>query len=194
MIRRLFMLLSAVVKRGRTIQDMVAKTWPWMNVVPGFATAAAGANVPDVAEPERVPRQPVAPAAPAVAAAPVAPLLAPDVPATAPVAAPAPQSAAAPPAMPPLGAKAAVDGSVWLSRILWALEYSRRHELGPQSASDIARVLVNAGLNVPSTNVARAFRVRKEQQDAPEYWSESGEQRYAITDAGRTALAEQLGT
>jgi hypothetical protein len=126
------------------------------------------------------------PPAPMPAIAPVAPVAsAPDERAVAADPAPAP--------LRPLGAKEAIDGSVWVMRILWALEHAARHELGPQNAADIARLLTtHAGLNVPSPNVARAFRERKQAQKDELYWAEAEGQRYAITEAGRAALREKL--
>jgi hypothetical protein len=97
---------------------------------------------------------------------------------------------AAPP-LRPLGQKEAMDGSVWVPRILWALEFAKLRELGPQSASDISRVLgEHSGLSVPSPNVARAFRDRKEQ--GASYWKEVDSQRYEISRAGSAALRKQL--
>jgi hypothetical protein len=91
----------------------------------------------------------------------------------------------------PLGQKEAIDGSVWVPRILWALEFAKLRDLGPQSASDISRVLgEHSGLKVPGPNVARAFRDRKQQ--GASYWKEVDEQRYEISRAGSQALRKQL--
>jgi hypothetical protein len=99
--------------------------------------------------------------------------------------------APAAPALRPLGQKEAMDGSVWVPRILWALEFAKLRQLGPQSASDISRVLgEHSGLSVPSPNVARAFRDRKEQ--GASYWKEVDSQRYEISRAGSVALRKQL--
>src|SRR5690606_33232238 len=44
-------------------------------------------------------------------------------------------------------------GTVWIPRILWALEWARQHALGPQSPADIARVLGAHGpIDVPRNN------------------------------------------
>jgi hypothetical protein len=98
---------------------------------------------------------------------------------------------AAAPTLRPLGQKESMDGSVWVPRILWALEFAKLRDLGPQSASDISRVLgEHSGLNVPSPNVARAFRDRKQQ--GASYWKEVDSQRYEISRAGSAALRKQL--
>ena len=167
MIRRLIGLLRAMVERSKLIQDLVERGW-----LRTTATATAGASV---SVPVSTP-SPVAAAPAVVAAAPAAP-----------------PAATVSGALRPLGAKEAMDGSVWVARILWALEYAARESLGPQSASDISRLLgKHGGLNVPSTNVARAFRERK--QDQVVYWKDVGEQRYEISDAGRAALRAQLAS
>src|SRR5690606_5493636 len=36
-------------------------------------------------------------------------------------------------------------GTVWVPRILWALEFARRSQLGPLTAADIARILSSEG-------------------------------------------------
>ena len=181
-------------------------------------TVASGAAVAEVAAAGE--EAPAAEAEPAVTPAPTPPArsprkaarlaAAPAAPKTARVSAPprgaktkrTPRGSSPPPAktkaeaavepMRPLGSKDAMNGSVWLPRILWALEFARRHDLGPQSASDISRLLVEkAGLKVPSTNVARAFRDHKAPGQAA-YWTAIGDQRYEISGAGREALDQQL--
>jgi hypothetical protein len=211
MIRRLFSLVWAVAGRSKTIQDLVAIVWPRSSAP--VAVTTAGAAAPVVADAfAPVPRAPMPPepvaAAPVLDDAPVAdeapvdeaPLVASaaaavsaaDAPASAPADDEAPAAAGAGgPTLRPLGQKEAMDGSVWVPRILWALEFAKLRDLGPQSASDISRVLgEHSGLTVPSPNVARAFRDRKQQ--GASYWKEVDSQRYEISRAGSAALRKQL--
>lgn len=83
-------------------------------------------------------------------------------------------------------------GSVWLPRILWALEWGARHESGPMSAADIARVLCANGVQVPPTNTARAFRTKRDDPRQHGLCDEPHPQRYKINEAGRRALAQVL--
>jgi hypothetical protein len=177
MIRQLFKILSTVVLRSKTISGIVEKVWPRVAAVVGADVSPPRAAAPVVVvPPPGVPVEPPPAVVEAVAPAPA--------PAAAPAPAPAPAAT-----LRPLGAKETMDGSVWVPRILWALEYARRNALGPQSASDISRVLGQNGVTVPSTNVARAFRDRK--QDSA-YWTEHDGQRYEISDAGSVAISAQL--
>jgi hypothetical protein len=202
MIRRLFTLVWAVAGRSKTIQDLVAMVWP-RSSAPVAVTTAGAAAAPVVADAAPAPASFVAAmvdktaAAQAAASEVVAASPAPVETVVAQVA-PAPSQADAPeaapvatPALRPLGQKEAMDGSVWVPRILWALEFAKLRDLGPQSASDISRVLgEHSGLAVPSPNVARAFRDRKEQ--GASYWKEVDSQRYEISRAGSAALRKQL--
>jgi hypothetical protein len=177
MIRRLFSLASwawAVAARNKTIQELVARVWPRVTTTTTSMTVTPAAAV----EVAVVPSPPVDVVAVQAAAALVAP-----------------QPEAQPdPELRPLGSKESMDGSVWVPRILWALEYAKLRNLGPQSASDISRVLTeHSGLNVPSPNVARAFRDRK-QSSAASYWKEVDGQKYEISGAGSEALRKQLAS
>lgn len=79
-------------------------------------------------------------------------------------------------------------GTMWVPRILWALEWARVQGRGPCSASDVARILDgNGGVNVPNTNVARAFRDLHQTNLKHHLWSGKGK-RYTIADAGRRAI------
>jgi hypothetical protein len=85
-----------------------------------------------------------------------------------------------------------VRNTVWLPRILWALEYARQTSLPPVNASEIARVLEDfGGLKVPGTNIARAFRDQSEDPE-PALWDEVRDQRYVINKLGQRALREVL--
>jgi len=82
--------------------------------------------------------------------------------------------------------------TVWIPRILWALEWSHRSGLGPLSASEIADILSNHGeTGVPGPNVARAFRAAKDTGDGETLWSISG-RRYTITSAGQKVILSLL--
>jgi hypothetical protein len=79
-------------------------------------------------------------------------------------------------------------GTSWVPRILWALEWARLSRQGPCSASDVARILdTRGGINVPNTNVARAFRDLHKVNEDQRLWVAKGK-RYTIDDAGRRAL------
>ncbi len=221
MIRRLITLVLAVAGRSKTIQGLVAMVWPSASssvtkagtTTPHVVQWSAAPEPAPVAAAPVVPQVAVAAAVRALVAADedmpaaeiaveAAPAEAPEV-ETAPMpvaAAPTPEPESTPveaappaPAVPlrPLGTKEAMDGSVWVPRILWALEYAKLRQLGPLSASDISRVLTeHSGLSVPSPNVARAFRDRKQQ--GASYWKEVDSQRYEISRAGSVALRKQL--
>lgn len=85
-----------------------------------------------------------------------------------------------------------IRGSVWIPRILWALEWGRRNDAGPMTAADIARALESGGVAVPPTNTARAFRTPSDDPRRAGLCEERGDQRYAITLDGRRALSELL--
>lgn len=94
--------------------------------------------------------------------------------------------------LPPLEGKPRYEGSVWLPRILWALEWGRRSGSDPMSAADIARVLSANGVVVPPTNTARAFRTKRDDPRVLHLCDEPEPQRYSINEAGRSALAQIL--
>lgn len=198
MIQRLLWLLGVLTRRDKAIHHLVEAV---AKVCPAVATTLGrGTSSPAAVRRESVPAasfvsvatspapEPASPAVPAASSAP-----APAVASNAPPAGATGQPAASPVPLRQLGAKESIDGSVWVLRILWALEYAARHHLGPQNAAEIARLLTtHAGLNVPSPNVARAFRERRQAQKDEPYWSEAEGQRYVISDAGRTVLREEL--
>jgi len=96
--------------------------------------------------------------------------------------------------LPRLTGKLVIRGTVWVPRILWALEYASRRALGPRTAADIARILEeHAAVTVPATNIARAFRDHAEDEDPP-LWDEIEGRRYVINTAGRDELARALAT
>lgn len=81
-----------------------------------------------------------------------------------------------------------LHGSVWVPRILWALERARLDDRGLVTAAEIARILVNdADIDVPGTNVARAFRDFRENPDLAIYWSREGK-KYSITTQGTAVI------
>lgn len=92
----------------------------------------------------------------------------------------------------PLDGDPRIHGSVWIARILWALEWAARHGAEPRSAADIARILSDNGVRVPPTNTARAFRTPRDDPRRTGLCEEIGEQRYVISASGRRALFELL--
>ena len=90
--------------------------------------------------------------------------------------------------MPPLDPATAHAGTVWIPRVLWALEWAGREKLGPQTAAELARILNDqAKLKAAPNNVARAFRDLKGDPRARGLWAHES-QRYTITPDGRTLL------
>lgn len=89
--------------------------------------------------------------------------------------------------LPPIRADVRHLGTVWLPRILWALEWASQNKHAPLSAAEIAVVLrENSQLDVAGTNIARAFRSFKA-TGASTLWTVTGK-RYALTEAGSTTL------
>lgn len=92
----------------------------------------------------------------------------------------------------PLPSNFVHEGSTWLPRILWALEFAHRMGEPPRSSAEIARILNEHGeQSVVGNNVARAFREYKERRVHQTYWRVTGK-RYVITDAGRAAIEAAL--
>lgn len=92
--------------------------------------------------------------------------------------------------LPLLRHEPVVRGTVWIPRILWALEWARREGQPALSAADVARVLTEHGIAVSRHNVARAFRDYRDDGDVARLWGVAG-RGYAITDAG-TRMLEAL--
>lgn len=91
-----------------------------------------------------------------------------------------------------LTASASYEGTVWIPRILWALEQARKQGEGAKSAADLARILAgDAGLKVAPNNVARAFRDLKGKPYAKGLWL-ARQQKYTITKTGQDLLAKVL--
>ncbi len=89
--------------------------------------------------------------------------------------------------MPHLDPNAKIEGTVWIPRLLWAMEWARHNGCGPLSAAGLARVLTEAaGLPVPGTNTARAFREIPHGLQRT-LWNKSPAG-YEITEAGRERL------
>lgn len=96
--------------------------------------------------------------------------------------------------LPGLRGSLRLQGSVWLPRILWALEYARRSNATPRSAADIARILQENGVDVPATNTARAFRTAQDDPRITGLCEEPTSQRYVISGKGRRILFEWLAS
>ena len=92
--------------------------------------------------------------------------------------------------LPVLGRDTRYAGSVWIPRILWALEFARLRGDGGVTAAEISRLLTEYGeIDVPGTNVSRAFRDFKTRSDASTdgLWEKRGH-RVSITPAGSALL------
>ena len=84
------------------------------------------------------------------------------------------------------------EGSKWLPRLLWSLEYAHRMGIGAQTSSQLSRILNDYGeLSVYPNNVARAFRDYKAAKQHQNYWRKEGK-RYTITEPGRASLEAAL--
>lgn len=78
--------------------------------------------------------------------------------------------------------------SVWVPRILWVLEYAAINHRGPITAAKIAEILTEEGdVDVPNTNVARAFRDFRGKSDIEKYFTRSGK-KYSITKEGSAVI------
>jgi len=90
--------------------------------------------------------------------------------------------------LPRLSRNQKLKGSVWVPRILWALEYARINRLGSITAARIANILTEkADIDVPKTNAARAFRDFAKNQDIMVYFNRYGK-RYSITNEGSAII------
>lgn len=96
--------------------------------------------------------------------------------------------------LPALSGAARLRGSVWLARILWALEVARQNGAEPLAAAEIARTLCDHGVPVLGTNTARAFRTPKDDPRRSGLCQELHGQRYAITAKGRRVLYEWIAS
>jgi hypothetical protein len=82
------------------------------------------------------------------------------------------------------------EGTVWIPRILWALEWAKLNQAGPRTAADLTKILEEqAGLAVRPNNLARAFRDLKDDSRARDLWT-MAEKRYTIAPRGETLLRE----
>lgn len=94
----------------------------------------------------------------------------------------------------PLRAVAKFDGSVWVARLLWGLEWARLAHKGPITAAELGSILRDrTDLNVPDTNVARAFRQFGNDARFSSLWERAGK-RFRITAAGSSVIAALLST
>jgi hypothetical protein len=98
-------------------------------------------------------------------------------------------------ALPLLGRRAKIFDSVWVPRVLWALEWIRRHESGaPANAAKLSKVLTErGGTRVPGTNVARAFREFGATLRDRDWIEEPSPLHYRITTHGTEALLAVTG-
>lgn len=86
-----------------------------------------------------------------------------------------------------------VGRSQYVVRALWALELASRANVGPQSASDIARLIRTfGGEEVAEPNVAKFFRNQKLRGEFSLFWDEDEPGMYRISASGRNALTTLL--
>jgi plasmid stabilization system protein ParE len=94
--------------------------------------------------------------------------------------------------LPRLQGTESLCDTVYVPRILWALEYAKILALGPQTAADLARLFSeHGGQMLQDTNVARAFRNVRQSHDAKGLWQCRG-RRYVITATGSARLRAML--
>lgn len=95
-------------------------------------------------------------------------------------------------ALPRLPASLVLAGTVWLPRVLWALEFARVNSMGGLTAAQIARVLSEHGdIDVPGTNVARAFRDFGKSDEIRVFFQRQGK-RYAISSEGTRTISSLI--
>jgi hypothetical protein len=83
------------------------------------------------------------------------------------------------------------DGTVWIPRLLWALDTAAKHGLGPIAPSELARLLERElESTIQATNTARAFRDLRASNPVTSSWWEHRNGKYVITDRGREVLGE----
>lgn len=81
-----------------------------------------------------------------------------------------------------------IKNTVDVPRILWALEWARRHGQGPRTSTEMADILKTYGdLEAYPTNIARGLRNRKKQNEQWGFWRQRNK-RYEITETGTMAL------
>ncbi len=93
--------------------------------------------------------------------------------------------------LPQLRGQPKIWNTVWLPRILWALEWARGSGKGPIRASEIAVIFSEyGGIPVAKPNVARAFRELRKNGRAPVWWCEEPAGCFTITQTGTGKLME----
>jgi len=93
----------------------------------------------------------------------------------------------------PMPENTKVHRSVYLFRVLWALEVASRAGLSPIRASTIAQVINSYGtVGVEATNVAKFLRNQRQSAEFTHFWRESPLGFYALSNLGREFLLSQL--
>lgn len=91
----------------------------------------------------------------------------------------------------PLSAELTYKRTVWIPRILWAMEWSVRTKRGPATASELSKILnTHTTVKVQPNNVARAFR-DLDKAATKGLWKASGK-KYVITPAGSKLISTLL--
>ena len=175
-------LASAVAREDARLSEAIEKH-PWTGEV---RARAAAVSVAERRKSDPPPAQPSAQSAPAI------PMPEPSVEQLT-LALPQPSApAATSAALPTMRRDRAFHGTTWIPRILWALEWAKRSNLGPQTPADMARILKAHGeIDVPHNNVARAFRDLRGKEVAAGLWRGTAK-RYVIEEGGSVLLRSLL--
>lgn len=92
----------------------------------------------------------------------------------------------------PLSAELSYQNTVWIPRILWAMEWSVRTKRGPATASELSKILnTHTTVKVQPNNVARAFRDLNGTAAVKGLWKISGK-KYVISPAGSKLISGLL--
>jgi hypothetical protein len=76
------------------------------------------------------------------------------------------------------------EGTVWVGRILWALEWARRVNWGPITAGKIAKILAKHNdVSMPASNISKALRDFKKKKPFSGLW-QSSRKGHEITSEG----------
>jgi GTPase SAR1 family protein len=177
-------LATAVAREDTRLSEAIEKH-PWIGEVRARAAAVSAAA--------RLKSDPPAPPF-SLTSALVIPPLAPSAERLPPVASQPPSPPLTPngSSLPTIRRERSYHGTTWIPRILWALEWAKMNNLGPQTPADIARILKAYGeIDVPRNNVARAFRDLRGKEVVAGLWRGIAK-RYVIDNGGSILLRTLL--